>query len=424
MAKAFSTRAVASGKSYSSLMTYSPPVLSAGLVQHALLSGSTQMTILRIVDETGSASLGDIADGLSDHPDAAGAVLVMVDLGILVIDYVNLIDEHALVRRAPSNFDPTFSGSEVGVGCIGNGINQRVSSVPASLEKLLLPSGVDRLTPSPFAPAVHVAAPEARRSLGKIAALQRPGIYALIAERQVYVGASASAGTRVAGGQQPIADIKSIVIITDANGSMSDVDVLAAERLFFSRVQATRAYPIMNDLPVGAGIDAQRYSEINAFLGQACLMLRHSEVLFTENTARAVLAGPRNEAGRVGPLRPFNDIPNGERLELCFDDGLVALAARQHDNRWILLQGSDVRIETAASANSSTRFQRSAWLHSGLLELSADGRSFVTTRDLIFRSGSGVAQFCVGSKGRTRDSWQPIDPDGGLDLNTAALIAA
>lgn len=422
MAKAFSTGADASSKSYSSFMNYAPPVLSAGLVQHALLSGSTQLTILRIVDETGSASLGDIADGLGDHPDAAGAVLVMVDLGILVIDYVGVIDEHALVRRAPSDFDPTSLGSELGARCGDSGVIERVDSVNNSADTLA--SGVNRLAATPFAPAVYVAGPEARRSLGKIGALARPGIYALIGERQVYIGASATVGARVAGGQQPIVDIKTIVVITDANNSLSDVDVLAAERMFFSRVQATRAFSVMNELPMGAAVDAQRYSEIDAFLAQACLTLRHNGLLFTMSTARAVLAGPRNEAGRVGPLRPFNEIPTGERLELCFDDGLVALAARQHDNRWVLLQGSDVRIETAASANSSTRFQRSAWLHAGLLELSADGRSFVTTRDLIFRSGSGVAQFCVGSKGRTRDSWQPIDPDGGLDPNTAALIAA
>jgi hypothetical protein len=111
-------------------------------------------------------------------------------------------------------------------------------------------------------------------------------------------------------------------------------------------------------------------------------------------------------------------------MELCFDNGLVALASRQRDNRWIVLQGSDIRIDTAASANSSVRFLRSAWLHAGLLELSADGRSFVTTRDLVFRSGSGAAQFCVGSKGRTRDSWVAIDPDGGFDPSTQALIAA
>lgn len=424
MAKAFSTGAIASGKSYSSFMNYSPPVLSAGLVQHALLSGSTQLTILRIVDETGSASLGDIADGLGGHPDAAGAVLVMVDLGILVIDYVGVIDEHALLRRAPSDFDPTSSFSELGARCSGSGFGQSVESVQASKDELPLPSGIDRLLASPFTPTVHVAAPEARRSLGKIGALARPGIYALIGERQVYIGASSTVGARVGGGQQPIVDIKTIVVITDANNSLSDADVLAAERMFFSRVQATRAFSVMNELPMGASVDAQRYSEIDAFLAQACLTLRHNGLLFAGGTARAVLAGPRNEAGRVGPLRPFNEIPTGERLELCFDDGLVALAARQHQNRWVLLQGSDVRIETAASANSSTRFQRSAWLHAGLLALSADGRSFVTTRDLIFRSGSGVAQFCVGSKGRTRDSWQPIDPDGGLDPNTAALIAA
>ena len=102
---------------------------------------------------------------------------------------------------------------------------------------------------------------------------------------------------------------------------------------------------------------------------------------------------------------------------------VLALAARQSDTRWLLLQGSDVRIDTVASANASTRFLRAAWLHAGLLEVAPDGRSLTTTRDLVFRSGSGLAQFCAGSKGRTLESWKPVAPDGGYDPDTAALIA-
>lgn len=423
MANAFSTDANASGKSYSSFMPYSPPALRAGLVQHELVAGPTQLTILRIVDETGSASLGDIAEGLGDHPDPTGAVLVMVDLEILVIDYTDVIDQHSVVRRAPETPGPVDAEAEGRPSTIGCE-SREVSSISTTASDTALPAGIEQLATASLVPAVVVATGEARRGLGKLDALNRPGIYALIGERQVYVGASASVGTRVASGQQPIGDIKRIVVITDANNSLCEEDARAAERMFFARVEATRAFAVMNELPMGAAIDAQRYSELDGFLGRACLALRHNGVMFTQGTARAVLSGPRQEAGRVAPLRPFNEMPSGARMELCFDDGLVALAARQSDNRWIVLQGSDIRIETAASANSSVRFLRSAWLHAGLLELSADGRSFVTTRDLVFRSGSGAAQFCVGSKGRTRDSWVAIDPDGGLDPATPALIAA
>lgn len=417
MADAFSSDASASRKLYSSLLPFSPPALVAGLVQHELLSGSTQLTILRIVDESGSASLGDIALGLGDHPDATGAVLVMVDLAILVIDYAQVIDEHSVVRRAPDRPDPTAIDVETHFDDVG-----RVD--PHEAAAAALPPSVNQLAGSTLMPSVLLADAPARRSLDKIERLDRPGVYALVGEHQVYIGASTSVGARIALGQQPIGNIQRIVVITDANDTLSDSDARAAERMFFSRVEASRTFAAMNALPMGAAIDAQRYAEIDAFLAQACLTLRHHGVLFTESSTRAVLAGPRQENGRVAPLRPFNAVPDGTRLELCFDDGLVALASRVGDHRWVLLAGSDIRIETAASANSSVRFLRSAWLHAGLLEISADGRSLVATRDLVFRSGSGAAQFCVGSKGRNCSSWVPIDPDGGYDPSTPSLIAA
>ncbi|MDF2797338.1 MAG: hypothetical protein K0R85_82 [Devosia sp.] len=260
--------------------------------------------------------------------------------------------------------------------------------------------------------------------LGRRTELHRPGVYALIGPEGVYVGTGADVGLRVAIGQQPVGDIDTVLVITDANNNLSEDDARACERMLWSRVAAAREYTLVNGLPDGASIEAQRYSELEAFLGSACLALRHCGVLFTAGSARSVLAGPRGEPGRAGPVRPFNSIPPGEVLELEFGAGLVALAARQSETRWILLKGSDVRIDTVASANASTRYLRAAWQHAGLLGMAPDGRSLVAARDLIFRSGSAVAQFCAGSKGRTLESWKPIAPDGGYDPQTPALIAA
>lgn len=101
----------------------------------------------------------------------------------------------------------------------------------------------------------------------------------------------------------------------------------------------------------------------------------------------------------------------------------MALAVKRASDRWLLLRGSDVRIDTVATAGAGARFQRSAWLHSGLLDIGADGRSYVVTRDIVFSSGSAVAHFCTGSKGKGLAGWQPIDPAGGYDAETPGLIA-
>ncbi|WP_172122003.1 hypothetical protein [Devosia sp. 919] len=182
------------------------------------------MTILRVVDETGSASLGDITEALGDHPDPTSAVLVMVDLAILVIEYADVIDQHSVVRRAPKT--PGQAGEEA-ESCwpLGNGCGPTAPSPAAS--EMPLPPGIERLTISSFAPAVIVASVAARRSLGKLDNLNRPGIYALVGERQVYVGSSSSVGSRVAAGQQPISDIKQIVVITDATDALSENDARA-----------------------------------------------------------------------------------------------------------------------------------------------------------------------------------------------------
>jgi hypothetical protein len=194
--------------------------------------------------------------------------------------------------------------------------------------------------------------------------------------------------------------------------------------MLWSRLAASGERTLVNSCPDGAGVDPERYEALNAILAAVVLALRQQGLLFVEGNTRAVLAGPRAEPRRLGALRPFDSAPKGEILELSFGRGLVALVAKQAPDRWLLLAGSDIRIDTAPSANSTTRFLRAAWLHGGLLAPAADGASYTVTRDLVFTSCSAVTLFCAGSKGRTVDSWQLIDPHGGYDPHTPALIAA
>lgn len=386
-----------------------------GLVQHALISASDQVRILAIVDETDSTTIGDIIAELNGHPDPVGATMVMVRLGILVLELRGPIDAHTIVRRAdpdpaPDTQEPVVTPSG------GNEV--------APIKIVGLPQALQCLAGTPFSARVFTANGDDRREFARMDMLRRPGIYGLISSSSIYIGMGGDVGMRVATGQQPIEGVESLFVIVDDNDFLTIDDAKVAERILWSRAHAAREKQLINGVPDGGAVDVERYSNLEAFVAQACLTLRHHDVFFTYGSARAVLAGPRGEPGRVGTLRALDSMPRGEVVELNFADGLIALAARQSDQRWVLLQGSEVKPETARSANASTSYLRASWLHGGLLAAGLGGRCYVTTRDLVFGSGSAVAQFCTGSKGKSLAAWRPIDPDGGDDPDTAALIAS
>ncbi|MET3926360.1 hypothetical protein [Devosia sp. 2618] len=358
-----------------------------------------------IADETGCTTIGDIVAKRSDHPDPVGAAMIMVHLTILVVELRGPLDAHTIVQRADP--DPESEKSKPTLPSDGD-------ATAAELPKTL-----QCLGGAAFATQVFVGAGSDRRNFSRVDLLRRPGIYGLISKSSIYIGMGGDVGMRVATGQQPIEDVDSVFVIVDARDTLSIDDAKAAERMLWARVHAARERQVVNGVPDGVTIDAERYSDLEAFVARACLTLRQHDVFFTYSSARAVLAGPRGEPGRVGPLRPLDAMPRADVVELNLGSGLIALAARQSEQHWVLLQGAEVKPETVRSANACTSYLRASWLHAG-----PGGRSYVPTRDLVFKSGSAVAQFCTGSKGKSLAAWRPIDPDGGYDPGTAALVAS
>lgn len=169
-------------------------------------------------------------------------------------------------------------------------------------------------------------------------------------------------------------------------------------------------YTLANGVPDGAPVDMDRYAQLALFVSEVVLVLRQAGVMFLHGSTRERLAGPRAEPERLGAPRRFDDLPGGWVMELNYC-GLTALAAERDDGTWLLLRGSDVRIDTVSSASASASFQRAAWLHAGLLEMANDGSSYVLRRDMVFSSGSAVGHFCSGSKGFGLSAWRAIDPD-------------
>lgn len=408
MAISSSIDAAASGKSSShAFPNETVPTIIHGLVQHPALSPNDQVQILSVVDATGRASLGDIVAELPGHDQAVSAILALVSAGVLTID-AGILDENTLISRTTRS--DHADGSDSGT----------LPSAP----RANIPASLAVVAGSPFVPKIIVGSGEDRRDFCRADVLQRPGVYILLSESSGYVGVGSTVGQRIAGGQQPIENIEKIVALVDENNVLTANDAKVVERILWSRLAASGEREMINGVPDGAVVDVQRYSELDAFAAQACLTLRHDDLLFVGGSSRAVLAGPRGEPERVGKIRPFNHLPAGDIFELNFGDGLVALAARQSDSKWVLLSGSDIRLTPVPSANCSTSFLRAAWLHAGLLDLAPDARSYMSQRDLVFSSGSAAAQFCSGAKGLGLWAWRPMAGGQDFDPDITPPLAA
>lgn len=381
---------------YSSPAITSPIAIASGLVQHDLVSPTDQVVILATIDETGSASVGDIMVALDGHADPAGAIQVLISAGIVNADIRSgVLDHHTLLTRAaPADPDDDPTPSAPG------GLLPTASGLPDDIVSLLVTS---------LQPSVLVSPGSARRTLGRTGALRRPGVYILLSGPQAYIGMGSDVGRRVASGAQPIADVDAIITITDTHDGLSEADALVLERIIHARVSTAREVDLVNGTPDGSPVSPDRYEELNLFAAMACHALARDRHLFINLSPRMVLAGPRAEEGRLAPLRAFDEAPDGEVMELAFGKAHMALACRRANNEWVLLRGSDIRLDCVASANASVSYLRAAWHNAGILELAHDGSAYVLTRDVVFFSASAALHFTVGSKGQGRGGWQPID---------------
>ncbi|QYO76667.1 hypothetical protein [Devosia salina] len=393
-----SSGAAASNKSQFSCPTTSPIAIASGLVQHDLVSPTDQVLILATIDETGSASVGDIMVALDGHADPAGAIQALISAGIVEADIRSgVLDQHTMLTRMAPNDpddDPTPSAPGGVLPITGGLPDDSVSPCVTTMH-----------------PSVVVSPGSGRRALGRAEVLQRPGVYILLSGAQAYVGMGSEVGRRVATGTQPIADIDAIITITDAHDGLSEADALVLERIIHGRLSVAREVTLVNGTPDGAPVAPERFEELNLLAAMACHVLARKGHLFVNLSPRMVLAGPRAEEGRLAPWRAFNEAPEGEVMELAFGKGHIALACRRADDEWVLLRGSDVRLDSVASATASVSYLRAAWHNAGILELAHDGTSYVLTRDMVFSSASAAMHFTVGSKGRGRGGWQPVDTD-------------
>lgn len=395
-----------------------------GLVEHPLVSPSVQVQILSVVDVTGSASIGDIIAELPNHADPVGAIFALIAADVLKVLSAGFIDANTVLARASNS--GLGNGTEAPVNSPDADPSSLAGSVPVSDLGILLvnsadlcadtlPHLLDFVPTSQLQPRIIVGPGERRTAFGRVDCLQRPGVYILLRGREVYIGYGAEVGFRITDGRQmPGGPPDVIIAIADAHNGLSIDDAKALERMLWSSVAGDDDFVLVNGVPGGAGIEPNRYDQLALFVAQSVLALRQAGLMFLGGSVRQHIAGPRTEPGRLGVPRRIDDLPEGRVIELNYC-GLTALAAERTDGSYLLLRGSDVRINVA-SGNSGAKFQRAAWLHAGLLEPAGDGSCYVVMRDLVFASGSAASRFVSGSKNVRASAWLPIDPSEDADV--------
>lgn len=394
----------------------------SGLVDHALVSPSVQVQILSVIDATGSASIGDIIAELPGHTDPVGAIFAMIAAGVLVVVTTGIIDAHSIVARTKNNgprgrphvgdAQPTVPEAVEPTGTDNAEVSSCIQPIDfAGLAPEALPDGLHWVPTADLQPHIIIGAGARRAAFRRSELLRQTGVYLLLRGHEVYVGYGADVAVRATSGRQMSGGgPEAIIGIVDARDRLTDDDARALERILWNHVANDRDSSLLNGIPDGAAVDPDRYSQLMLFAAQVVLALRQAGLMFLGGSVREQIAGPRAEPDRLGAPRRIDDLPDGRVKELNYC-GLTAVAAERDDGTWLLLRGSDVRIDTVSSASASASFLRAAWLHAGILEPSPDGASYMLKRDIVFSSGSAVGHFVSGSKGFGPSAWMPIDPD-------------
>lgn len=373
-----------------------------GLIGHALVSPSVQVQILSIIGVTGSASIGDIIAELPGHADPVGAIFAMIGADVMVVT-TGIIDAHSIVART----DNTGPGGR-------SSARSAEPDAPAAVELI----GADDAA-SELRPRVIIGSSSRRAAFRRAELLHQTGVYLLLRGHEVYVGYGADVAVRATSGRQMSGGAPEAIIgIVEAENRLSDDDARALERILWNHVAGDRDSTLLNGVPDGAAIDPDRYTQLMLFAAEVVLALRQAGLMFLQGSAREQIGGPRTEPDRLDAPRRIDDLPEGRVKELNYC-GLTAVAAERDDGSWLLLRGSDVRLETVNSASASASFQRAAWLHAGILEPAQDGTSYVLKRDIVFATGSAVGHFVSGSKGFGPSAWHSIDPDDTEDTELA-----
>lgn len=264
----------------SSDFPHAKPVMALeGLVADPQLDLDGQIAILAAIDETGSASLGDLMALLSDHPSPGQAIMALIREGALVITSTALIDAHSQVARRVNpplrqKAAPTSEAAKKGV--------QHLKAV-APEPDIFFASGIDR--------TYFVQEPR----------LRQKGIYLALYGSAVYVGRSGDTACRIAWGahlrRNGLPD--RIIAAVDKHQVLDEAQARVAERLAARMVIRHPGLTLLNNaFPAGDRLASGPYAATNRFVSS-----------FFERVERAGLLEPITP-DRM-PTEPIDVAPNG-----------------------------------------------------------------------------------------------------------------
>ncbi|MBJ7578429.1 hypothetical protein JHC09_11105 [Devosia sp. MC532] len=238
----------AARKAYSSASTAQTntlPHFENGFVIHQTLSPSDQVRILAVVDETGSAPLGDILAVLEGHPEPVEAVTALVHAGTLEFGQHQLVDVNTLVFRRCENPNPIGQRTHHGTPTapVANGPVADIEQENAKCSFFAL----DTLE---LRAQVHVTTDRRLRGVGVNRQLEQAGVYIKIFGDIAYVGCGSRVKSRLnvaPNGLNRKPD--EIFVITDANNRLTVDDAYILERILWDRMKAAGHNLMTQDTP-------------------------------------------------------------------------------------------------------------------------------------------------------------------------------
>jgi hypothetical protein len=370
--------------------TTAPAPLIEGLVADPNLDLDSQIAILAAVDETGSASIGDLMAMLPGHPSPGQAVLALIREGALIVATAGLIDAHSRVKR-------------------------RVTAPLRQVDDakhLAAKKGVQHLQIVAPEPDIFFAAGIDRSYFVQESRLRQRGIYLALYGSAVYVGRSGDTACRIAWGshlrRNGLPD--RIIAAVDKHEMLDEAQARTAERLAARMIVKHPDLILLNkSLPAGDRLAGEPYAATERFvtafferIGQASLLSPVAAGQDRLGAAAPMLIEPDLiEPSLVEPAREGQGEGQLFSLESC---GVTA-KARIEDGKFWVLAGSQVRRDPVPSAGSAALKDRQDLLHDGGLVL--DGDHLLLTVDLAFDTPSGAANFVAGSRVKP-ELWRPM----------------